>query len=295
MTKQKPLDEAEVCAEEWIRRQGYDDIQRQQPNDPPDFVIEGHCAVEVMRLNQIITLGNGDTIKSEYGAWKPLKDCIEEVLAELGSPGNTGKSWNIDCEYDLTNPRPDPTKPWPRKKIIHSQISEVFKPLLAPYDDRVLSSMHTRHFDYDKHAMDEISFPHLCLECGICLELTEFSHSPEGFFLANVSDGEGGQVAHELKEGVKHSLRVKSKKVRDQSKKDKYSSWWLILVDNICLAPLQILSKDELSSVLDQNFDFWSRVIIVSSKDLNWHHDLLEDSAGHGDSLGCRSIAEAVV
>ncbi len=276
MTKQEQPDESEVWAEEWLKRQGYDDIQWQQPDDPPDFVVGGHCAVEVMRLNRIITPGNGGPTKSEYGARKPLRDYINETLAKLAPPGNAGKSWNIDCEYDLT-------KPWPKKQMVHSQISKALKPLMAPYNYSVLSSMFARHFDHDKHAVDEISFPHLCLECGICLALTEFSYSPEGFFLANVSDGKGGQVAYELKEGVEHSLRVKSKKIRDQNKKNKYSSWWLILIDNVCLAPLQILSEDELSLIRDQNLDFWSRVVVVSSKNLNWYYNLLGDSAGYGE------------
>lgn len=281
MTSQKPLDEAEKLAEQWLKRQGYDDVQ--QPScDPPDFVVAGQYAVEVTRLNPIITVGDDDKrIKSESEARIPLANFIKETLAKLGSPGNTGRCWGINCEYDFT-------KPLPTKKTVRSQVSEVLKPLLAPYNVSVISSMHKRYFDHDKHSGDELcclGFPHLCLECGICLELTEFSYSPEGFFLANVSDDEGSQVAYDLKEGVEHSLRRKSETIRKQNKKDKYSSWWLILVDNVCLAPLQILSEDELSFILKQNFDFWSRAVIVSSKNLNWHYDLLGDSTGHGDSL----------
>ena len=65
-------------------------------------------------------------------------------------------------------------------KIVANQISEALEPLLQPYDKAVLSAMRSRHFDYDKHA-GEISylwFPHLCLDCGICLELTEVPHEP---------------------------------------------------------------------------------------------------------------------
>lgn len=277
MTRQKPLDEAEKLAEQWLKSQGYVDVQRPQ-SDPPDFVVAGRYAVEVTRLNEMLTVDDDDKhTKSETEVRIPLYKCIEKTFATLGSPGNAGKRWEITCEYDLS-------RPLPSCKTVRSEVSGALKPLLVPYDDRVISSIHTRHFDHDKHA-GEIScmgFPHLCLACGICLELHHLCSSSEKFILVSVSNGKGGQVAYELKEGVEHSLRVKSKKIRDQNKKDKYSSWWLILVDNVCFAPLRILSKNELSFIRNQNFDFWSRVVIVSSKNLNSYYNLLGDSAGDG-------------
>ena len=53
-----------------------------------------------------------------------------------------------------------------------------------------------------------------------------------------------------------------------------YGSWWLILVDHVLLAPMQMLAQHELSFVRDQVFDFWDRVVVVSSENVDWHYDL---------------------
>ena len=137
--------------------------------------------------------------------------------------------------------------------------------------------MHSRHFDFDKHA-GEISWlrsPHLCLDCGICLELTEVDHDPASFILQNVSFGKGMLVAEELGKGIRNCVRVKSEKVRSQNKVDDFESWWLVLVDHVCHLPMQHLLEHELSLVRDQQYDFWSRVVVVSSRERGWHYDLI--------------------
>ena len=188
----------ELWVAKWLEHQGYGDVRRLRC-DPPDFVVGDHYAVEVTRLSQRITVGDDEDTKGEEQARIPLRDCIETVLGKLGSPGNEGRSWVIDCEYDFT-------KPLPTSKKVGAQISEALKPILKPYDNSVISSMHSRHLDCDKHAgeISHLGFPHLCLECGICLELGEFCYHPEGFFLQNVSDGEGIGVAVELARGIRN-------------------------------------------------------------------------------------------
>ena len=255
MVKRKE-NEDELCAQDWLRQQGYRDIRRPR-NDPPDFVVDGVYAVEVTRLNQRIVIGDDGRSVGEEEARKPLTDQIAKTIEQLGPPGNEGRSWVIDCEYDFSVPLPN-------RKIVSAQMSDVLAPLLRPYDDNVVAGMHSRHFDFDKHA-GEISwmrFPHLCLECGICLELGEFSHAPAKFFLQNVSDGKGMGVAEELGKGIRNRIRAKSKTIRNQERIEVYGSWWLILVDHVLLMPMQMLAQHELSFVRDQDFDFW---------DLDWY------------------------
>ena len=136
--------------------------------------------------------------------------------------------------------------------------------------------MHSRHFDYDKHAGEtsHLSFPHLCLDCGICLELVEFSHEPARFILQNVSDGHGIGVAEELKASIRNRIWDKSRRVRNRGRIGEYDCWWLILVDHVCHAPIQILSQHELSYIRDHQFDFWSRIVIVSSRNRHWCYEL---------------------
>ena len=267
MPKRKE-NEDELWAQDWLRQQGYRDIRR-PCSDPPDFVVDGVCAVEVTRLNQRIVVGDDKRSAGEEQARKPLTDCIAKAIGQLGPPGNEGCSWVIDCEYDFA-------EPLPTSKSVTRQISEALAPLLQPYDENVIAAMHSRHFDYDKHAgeISHLSFPHLCLDCGICLDLVEFSHEPAKFMLQNVSDGHGIGVAEELKTSIRHWICKKSKSVRDQDRIGDYDYWWLVLVDHVCHAPIQILSQHELSYIRDHQFDFWSRIVIVSSRNLAWCYEL---------------------
>ena len=168
--------EDELRAKNWLRQQGYRNIRR-PCSDPPDFVIDGNCAVEVTRLNQRIIVGDDKRTKGEEEARIPLKDHIETILRNLGRPGNDGIIWVIDCEYDFSQPRQ-------KLKIVTRQMKEALAPLLRPYDDSVICSMHSRHLDKSKHA-GEISllrYPHICLDCGICLNLQKFPMFLKGSF-----------------------------------------------------------------------------------------------------------------
>ena len=124
-------------------------------------------------------------------------------------------------------------------------MSDALAPLLAPYDSNVVASLHARHFDFSKHAgeISGIRFPHLCLKCGICLDLEEFSHAPAKFLVPNVSDGHGIGVAEELEKGIASRIRAKSGTIRNQNRIGDYRIWWLVLVDHVCLIPMQILSS----------------------------------------------------
>lgn len=267
MAKRKD-NEDELWAQDWLRQQGYRDIRR-PCSDPPDFVVDGNYAVEVTRLNQRIVVGDEENSRGEEEARKPLTDRIAEAIGQLGPPGNEGCSWEIDCEYDFAEPLPTP-------KSVTRQVAEGLAPLLQPYDETVISAMHSRHFDYDKHAgeISLVSFPHLCLDCGICLELAEFSHEPARFILQNVSDGHGIGVAAELKASIRNRICDKSRRVRNRGRIGEYDRWWLVLVDHVCHAPIQVLSQHELSYIQDHQFDFWSRIVIVSSRNLHWWYEL---------------------
>ncbi|MDE0239700.1 MAG: hypothetical protein OXQ84_05795 [bacterium] len=267
MAKRKE-NEDEIWAKDWLRRQGYSDIRR-PCDDPPDFVVDGH-AVEVTRLNQRIIAGNDKQSIGVEEAQKPLEDGIRKIIDQLGSPGNDGCSWVINCEYDFAKRHPIP-------KVLTRQISEALTPLLRPYDESIISSIHSKHFNCDKHAGEPLplGFPHLCLECGVCLDLAEFHHKPATFILQNVSDGYGVDLAEELAASVRNRLSDKSMRVRKKGRIGKYKSWWLILVDHVCHMPLTFLSESELALVRDQRFDFWSRVSIVSSQNPSWHYEAL--------------------
>ena len=268
MTKQKE-NQDELRAQSWLSQQGYNDIQRPF-SDPPDFVVDGKYAVEVTRLGQRIMVDDDEGSKDEKQVQEPLARLIKKVLSELGPPGNKGRSWVIDCEYDVT-------KPLPKPKIVTTQIFKALKPLLKPYDDSVIASMRTKHWDYRKHVRgtSDLRIVYLSLECGIHLELSELVHNPARFFPNDVSDGEGAWIAGELKKSIRNRIHDKSEKIRKQNRVEEYMNWWLVLVDHICHVPMQSLAKHELAFSGEQDFDFWSRVVIVSSENPSWHYDLL--------------------
>lgn len=270
-----PKNDDERCAENWLRQQEHLDFQWLS-DDPPDLLVDGHWAVEVTRLNQRLRVGDDKRSKGEEETRIPLTRCLEEVILRLGRPANEGNSWVIDCECDFR-------KPLPRRKTVAAQVLEALAPLSRPYDDRTVAAMHRRYTDYGRHSGETscLGFPHLCLECGICLDLEEFSHDPATFFVQNVSDGEGIGIATELAGSIKNRIEDKSNTVRRQSRIGSYQNWWLILIDHICHAPIQTLSDREQAFVRDQNFEFWSRVTIVSSLNALWHYDLLRTVSDH--------------
>ncbi len=273
MTK-KRLNKDECWAKKWLKGQGYREILR-PPSDPPDFVVDGRFAVEVTRMSQQIHIENANTSKGEEEARIPLTDCLERVLRNVGSPGNEGRSWVVNCTYDLT-------APLPRPNAISAQVKESLGPLLNAYDEKVVFDVHSRNRDYRRHAGEGFcaGFPHICLACGICLDLWEFSDGPSRFILQDVSDGQGFHVASELYESIRNRIQVKSDSIRERQLIDKYASWWLLLVDYVYHAPVRGLSDHELSYLRNQNYDFWSRIIILSSKRLDWHYDLIADGTG---------------
>ena len=261
--------EDELRAREWLRRQGYRDrdIQR-QCNDPPDFVVDGVYAVEVIRLNQRVVIGNSEESKGEEEYRIPLTQAIERIIRGLGPPANNGPSWVVDVEYDLSNRKwlkAESPKPKIASKIISNQISEALAPLLRPYDKHAGETSH-------------LGFLHLRLDCGISLELTAVDSDPASFIVPNVSDGKGMLVDGELRRGIRNCvLKKNSPTIRRRKKVGKYKDmpWWLILIDHIYHLPMQNLSEHELSLVRDQRFDSWSRVVIVSSRNPSWYYDLI--------------------
>ena len=248
----------EDLAENWLRQQGYRDIRR-PCSDPPDFVVNGDTAVEVTRLNQRIRVRGDNDSRGVEQSQEPLTECMDAAIDELGPPGNKGKSWLIDCTFDWKDPLP-------RKKIVKKQVQEALAPLTKPYDDGVVRRRRS-------------------LECGLCLQLTEIQYHPEQFLLQNVSDGQGILVADELRNSIRNRIDKKSERVRTQNRVGEYSKWWLILVDHVCLAPIQVLSEHEMTLIRDQDGGFWSRVTIISSRNPCWHYDLLPFDGKHGPSL----------
>ena len=271
--------EDELRAEEWFKKNGYSDI-RKPVLDPPDFLVDDRYAVEVTRLNQRIASADGSVQRGEEERRIPLERHIQKVIDNLGSPGNEGSIWIIDCEYDFS-------KELPKPNVVKKQVSEVLSPLTKSYESNVIEEiMYRSHFDRDKHAgeLSGIQHPHICLQCGICMELTERSGTTSKFILQNVSDGMGIGVAEELAKGIQHRISDKSDKIRRQNKVGCFEEWWLFLIDHIGHFPIGSLSRDEQNFVQNQDPHFWSRIVIISLAELNWHYELFPGDRDQRDT-----------
>ena len=265
-----PENPDEHIARKWLESQFYATIERPR-HDPPDYVVDGKFAVEVRRLNRRIEVG-GNT-EGEENSRKSLYRTIENALKKIESTGNK-RSWIVDCEYDFS-------RRLPNKNDVKDQIRETLLQIIVKFDTpNSFNEYRANDLDYDKHA-DELGFlnyPHFCLPCGICIEIGELHKTLKdpGFRLQNVSNGVGIAIAPELIRNIQPCINEKSSKVCRSQKLDDYQEWWLILIDHICNLPLSILDSREWQSVRDsiQDRSIWSRIILISSRDINWFHQL---------------------
>ncbi|MDE0164444.1 MAG: hypothetical protein OXH92_09520 [Bryobacterales bacterium] len=257
----------ESLAKTWLYSQGYSSVERAK-KDPPDYVVDSDFAVEVRRLNQRIEIDG--RIKGEENSRIPLRQTIKGTLAKIGPSGGE-RDWVVNCEYDFT-------RALPSKKVVESQIREAISLLTWPYNTNTINQLNAKYLNYDKHAdeLDLLNHPHLCLRCGICLELHETSMPSPGFSLWNVSGREGIGVAHELINSIQHYVTEKSTKIRKGNRITAYKEWWLLLVDHVCHMPISILEESELQALLEsiQDRDFWSRIVIISSNNIDWSYEL---------------------
>ena len=237
-------------------------------DDPPDFEIDGTIGVEVTRISQRYTddkRGNEESIRF------PLFNTVTRILEEL-SPTATGPLLQVDIECDFSSVVLSPEDRDDNEK----QLREA----LLPYTKTESEAAHDNrraHFDFEKHygEMDLLSEHHLCLPCGLCLELNKIhSEGRSGFLMGGVSHTEGTGILCELITAVKYALEDKTDKIK--KRRDDFTEWWLVLVDYISYIPVSVLSSNELDALRNSiGVPYpWSRIIVISSTNVQWHCDL---------------------
>ena len=251
----------ELYVKEWLLSQGYADIER-QCDDPPDYVVDKKYAVEVRRLNQMVEI-NSEIIGEEHSRIS-LRENIENVLAEL-VPCCQGPSWVVDCEYRSS-------EPLPRKKYVRRDLLKALRPLTQPYSAKeIVEQLESSYLDPNQHG-DELQLGllgevHLCLPCGIHVELSRLNTKPSRFLLQNVSDGEGIVVLAETINSIRHIVKEKTRKIEHRAKN--YVHWWLILVDHIFYVGSWEDLRDEIRVERP-----WSRIIILNRYDSDRWNEL---------------------
>ncbi len=199
-------------------------------NSPPDLLVDGEIAIEVRRLNLHIDTPTGP---------RPLEHDHHRLIGHLETlfksfDRESDSHWHVIASFKR------PIGDW--KKL---------KPKVNNACDRALQ----RKSHKDKLFSEKISNG---------LELTFIrSSSPlnQTFSLDIPNDTDEGCLIYEsISKNLKLCLKEKSSKIMPVV--DKYSIWWLALVDHIDYC----LSKDEWHSVCQQITDKspWRKILIVS-------------------------------
>ena len=241
-------------------------------DEPPDFEINGSVGVEVTRISQRYAdgrQGNEESIRSALS-----KTCTR-ILKEL-NPAATGPLWQVDIECDFSSVELSPEN--------RDDTEIELRDALLPYTKTASEAGHAslrlherKYFDSDKHYGEDFSSEHhLCLTCGLCLTLNRINlEGRSGFLMGGVSHREGTGILSELIKEVTFAINKKTNKIKNRV--HDFAEWWLVLVDYISYMPI---SSPEFRNELDalRNCidvpDPWSRIIVISSKNIQWHSDL---------------------
>ena len=224
--------------------------------------------MEATRISQRYT----DNVNgNEEGIRSTLSKTVTRILEEL-NPAATGPLWQVDIECDFSSVVLSPED----RDDTEKQLREA----LLPYTKTESEAAHSNrraHFDPDKHSGETnlLSEHHLCLPCGLCLELNRIHlEGRSGFLMGGVSHTEGTGILSELIKAVTYAIEDKTDKIKKRL--HDFDEWWLVLVDYISYIPVSVLSSNELDALRNSIGvpGPWSRIIVISSTNVQWHCDL---------------------
>lgn len=167
-------------------------------NVSPDFTLSQRIAVEVRRLNRILS---EDGKLTEENAYKPFWKRLKKVLSTFDSQDND-KSYLLVIDYIVPRPLP---------KLTEKQISRKLRFFLDSHNSRLPYT--------------------LTLNDGLALRIFE-SETIKGHTFILASWGyDTRRVTNLYTDSVQWCIAEKSNKVKPQ--KHKYSEWQLLLVDSM--------------------------------------------------------------
>ncbi|MBI5968661.1 MAG: hypothetical protein HY882_12510 [Deltaproteobacteria bacterium] len=221
----------ELIAESYLNSLGIGDVVFEPDgNIPPDFLLKETTAIEVRRLNQhFFAKGEGRGLEE---ARIPLFGILQSTLAEF-DPLYRGNSYWVSVRFR----RPVGKSSANKRAIAKILTALLDKPLQLPCDLKVTES----------------------------IGLHVFSSQPvEGkvFRFAGGTDREsGGWVLSEFTKNFKYCVEEKTRKVEDY--RERYASWWLVLVDHIAHG-FEENERKELRSMIGPIVS-WDKVIVLDS------------------------------
>ena len=227
------VDTTETIAHQHLISRGFTDVVFEPDgNIPPDFLVDGHIAVEVRRLNQNWTGPAGHEGLEQVIF--PLRSLFERVLPSLGPP-DANESWFVI--YTFRRPLP----PW-------KQVEAAIRGALVGLSGAAVAQAGKLQV-----------LPTLRLELIRASKVHATKFLLGGFMDRN----SGGFVVAEMDRNIKICVREKAGKVAPV--RPKYPLWWLLLVDRVAHG-LSTQDHEHLRAILGEQAE-WDKLIIVNPED----------------------------
>jgi hypothetical protein len=234
------MDQSERRALEFLKAEGFQNIEYEPDgNVPPDFLVDGHIAVEVRRLNQNVSTEDG--FKGLEEDEIPLLNSINKLLHSLGPPGDGG-SWFVWVTFKR------PLLDWARLKLQIRSSLEAFHPATSGPERDIKVTDHLK------------------------LRLRRAGDRHEDrFLLGGAGDLDaGGWVVPEVARNLNLCIAEKWSKIAPV--RSRYPKWWLLLLDRISYGSPHVL-KDGLMEVgIDRAG--WDRIVLIDPTNPKRHYEV---------------------
>ena len=239
---------SEMVLRPWLEHFGVVDLEYVgDGNGPPDYIGQHQnepIAIEILRLFP----SDGWTLEKELGFARELRTLVAEVYRE----NPNGPGWHVRCEYD-------PTQACPSRKSTEWKV-EARRALSTPGHGgtyQLIPSNMLKGYGIELH-LHQVPM------------VDAFGHLRE-HDSGLVSSTSGGAPVEELLSNLPRVISDKSRKMRSRTRCLSHDQWWLVLDDDILIAPASILSDNERALVSRQvaqcpDIGLWSKVVLCNRR-----------------------------
>ncbi len=227
------MNKDEKIALDFLKSKGFNNIKYEPAgNVPPDFIVNGNVAIEVRRLNQ------NKLINNKYKPLETLQYKITQKITQIIQEFETD-SFSTTLIVAISYSRP--------LKINKTLIQKIKKEI----NYNLLSQAKRKSVMINENL--ELSFYRSDIDLG------------KSIILGFVSDDDaGGFVVSNIYENIKIVIPEKEMKIKKYY--DKYSQWWLVLIDHIS-SGLDHIDKQQLLNLQYSN-SLFKRIFIVSPENV---------------------------
>jgi hypothetical protein len=196
------VNKSEALASQYLESLGLGEVVHEPDgNIPPDFLVGGHIAVEVRRLNQ----NHVSHVGSSAGLEEldiPLRQRLKKYFQAF-APSHAGECWYIGYGFRR------PLEPWSTLKPLLDDALTKF--MASPVRARSKVEI-TKHFEID------------FMKAGV-------DHGSTFVLGASIDEDSGGWVMEEIEKNLK--LCIAEKEAKIAAYRSRYPTWWLVLDDHI--------------------------------------------------------------